>query len=359
MPSDIQVKQFDISEQDKLLSFLRLAYPGEPLKSDPAFWQWQFLENPCVSPDNVPTWIVTDGDKIVGQLAALPIKLKVGEEELRAIWVVNIIVLPEYRGRGLGTRLFEVARESFCQTMIALGYNEQSGAILRRLKWFEMGRINRYHLLLFPGDAAKEISRFAPARHLANLLYAPFRPHLSKLSNANGELREVAEFDAAFDKLWLDAREQWPCAVVRDARFLEWQYKKQPGKKFDVLGYYEDDTLLGYIVLFFRKAEHGGVSHKAAITDLCYSARNSQVVIDSLLKGALRLALERHTGGVVTDVLDASVGERLQRFGFRYVKASPGFMVAPGEREALMKSRSNWFLTRGDSDVSIFEDPNV
>ena len=92
MPSDVHIRQLKLSDLDALLSFLRLAYPGEPLKGDSAFWKWQFLENPHVSHDNLPTWIVTSGDKIVGQLAAIPIKLKVGVEEVRAIWASTYFV---------------------------------------------------------------------------------------------------------------------------------------------------------------------------------------------------------------------------------------------------------------------------
>lgn len=373
MPGDVRIKQFELSDLDALLSFLRLAYPGEPLKGNAAFWKWQFLENPYVSPDNVPTWIATssNGNEVVGQLAAIPMKLKVGEDELRAIWVINLIVLPEYRGHKLGERLFQFARETYCRTMIALGYNERSGAILRRLKWVDMGSMNRYHKLLFPGDAMKEIAQFAPARRIANLLYAPFRPRLTKLSLSlpsspsalatGGALREVTHFDSSFDELWRDAAVQWRCAVVRSSRFLEWQFMKQPGKKFEVLGYYEKDRLLGYVVLFFRKAGHNGVSHKAAISDFCYSAENSQRVIGSLLKGALRCALERRAGALVTDVLNHQVERELRQFGFWRIKASPSFMVGvnDGTHQDLMHERSNWFLTRGDSDVSIFEEPNL
>ncbi len=361
MPGDVQIKQFELSEQDALLSFLRVAYPGEPLKGDPTFWKWHFLENPHASPGDVPLWIVKNVDEVVGQMAAIPVKLKVGEEEKLALWIIDFILLPEYRGQKLGKRLMQLARDEYCPTMIALGYNEQSEAVLRSHKWKPLGSINRYHRLLFPGDAVREISRLAPARHLANLLYAPFRPRLSKLAQRNGEgaLRLVTQFDSSFDELWLDASAQWPCAVVRGASFLEWQYLKQPGKKFDVLGYYEKDRLLGYVVLFFRKAEAHGILPKAAITDLCYSANNSEAVIDNLLQGALGLAIERRAGGLVTDVLDARVERRLRQLGFWRIKAAPPFMVGAVERQDLMYERNNWFLTRGDSDVSIFEDPNL
>ena len=60
----------------------------------------------------------------------------------------------------------------------------------------------------------------------------------------------------------------------------------------------------------------------------------------------------------MTDVLDDRVEARLRHFGFRRVKSSPLFAAKTAEREELIYARSNWFLTRGDSDVSIFEEPN-
>ena len=34
-------------------------------------------------------------------------------------------------------------------------------------------------------------------------------------------------------------------------------------------------------------------------------------------------------------------------------------MVKTGVREDLLYDTKNWFLTRGDADISIFEDPNL
>lgn len=359
MPSDVQIKQFELSDQAALLSFLRRAYPGEPRRGDVAFWKWHFLENPHAEPGDIPVWLAKDGNEIVGQMATIPVMLKVGQEEKRAIWSIDFIMLHEYRGRGLGKRLVHAAQESYCKTMMELGHNEQSGAVFRSLKWVELGNINRYHKLLFPGDALKEISRFGPLRSFTNLIYKPFRPRLSAPSESGFALRDVTAFDSSFDDLWRDANVQWPCSVVRGSSFLEWQYLRQPGKKFDVLGYYEKDRLLGYVVLFFRKPEPGGVLSKAAITDICYCATNTEKVIDALLTGALRLAIKRRAGGLVTDVLDVRVEQRLQRFGFWRIRKSPPFMVHSVEDQELIYERKSWFLTRGDADISIFEEPNL
>ncbi|MBV9211051.1 MAG: hypothetical protein JOZ52_10500, partial [Acidobacteria bacterium] len=112
--------------------------------------------------------------------------------------------------------------------------------------------------------------------------------------------------------------------------------------------------------LFFRKAEGGGSSSpKVSLTELCYDADDAAQVIDELLKAALRLALERRAGAMVTDVRDALIEERLRRFGFRHMKNAPPFAALTAEQRDLIYNDANWFLTRGDCDMSIFEDPNI
>ncbi|HEX8491996.1 MAG TPA: GNAT family N-acetyltransferase [Pyrinomonadaceae bacterium] len=355
----MQIRQFVLSDREALLEFLRIAYPDDPRKSDPAYWHWHYLENPQTDTRNVPLWVVKRGAEIVGQVATIPVKLKVGEEETLAIWILDFIVHEDYRGQGLGKRLMGEAR-NFCPTMIALGINEGSTAVLLKTGWKAMGGVRRYQRLLFPGNDMQKASRFALLRGFVNLCYSPFRPRLSGTPEGSLTLRVVTEFDASFDTFWKEASQQWPCAVVRDAPNLNWQFTRQPGKRFDVLALYEEEGLVGYAVLFFRKAGTAKAPAKASIADLCYTASDATKIIDELLRAALRLAIERRAGSLVTDVHDARVEERLRRFGFWHIKNSPQFMAhATDGREQLMYDPHNWFLTRGDSDVSIFEHPNL
>ena len=358
MPDEVQIKQFELSDQRALLSFLGNAYRDDPRKSDPAFWKWHYLENPFTSVDNVPLWVVKNGPEVVGQLATIPVDLKVGEETTRAIWILDFIVDRNYRGRGLGKRLVLAARE-WCSTMITLGINEQSTAVFRSLKWEALGGLHRYNKLLFPGHAFGEISRVAPIRVLANLAFTGSRVRLRRRAKADGAIRAVTEFDDAFDQLWSRASVQWPCAVKRDPRFLDWQFRRQPGKQFEVLGYYEGDLLVGYLVLFFRKPERGEILPKAAITDFCYQPESADRIIEGLLRAALQRTLDRRAGSLVTDILDERVEAWLKRYGFWQIKNSPQFMASASERQNLIYEPRYWYLTRADSDVSIFEQSNV
>lgn len=359
MPDDIQIKQFEVSEQDALLSFLRKSYPDEPRKSDPAYWKWHYLENPYTSLNDVPLWVLKNGLEVVGQLATIPVNLKVDGETIRAVWILDFIVSENYRGRGLGKQLVLAARE-WCSTMITLGINEQSTAVFRSLEWRDLGGLNRYHKLLFPGHAIAEIAKAAPARVLANLSYSFSRRRLGRRASVSSDtIRPVARFDGSFDDLWRRASTQWTCAVARESRFLEWQFRLQPEKQFEVLGYYGRDVLLGYAVLFFRKAEFGGVSPKAAITDLCFQEEGSDKILEGLIGAAVMRALERRAGSLVADVLEPRVEAQLKHLGFWRIKSSPRFMASASERQELIYNPDNWYLTRADSDVSIFEQANV
>lgn len=363
MPSEVQIKQFELSDQPALLSFLRDAYTDDPRKTDPAFWAWHYLENPYTSLDDIPLWIVKDEQRVVGQLATIPVDLKVGNETIRAIWILDFIVDQNHRGRGLGKRLVLAAR-GWCSTLITLGINEQSTGVFRSLKWEALGGIHRYHKLLSPGDAVGEIAKIAPVRLLANLAFAGSRARLARRARAdsgsdNDTIRSVTHFDSSFDDLWSRASVQWRCAVNRDSRYLDWQFRRQPGKQFEVLGYYEGELLVGYVVLFFRRPDRGGVSAKAAITDFCYQPESSDKIIKSLLAAALQRTLDQRAASLVTDILDERVEAWLKHYGFWRIKNSPQFMASATGRQNLIYEPRNWFLTRADSDVSIFEHSNV
>ncbi len=353
------VKQFELSEKDALLSFLRTAYADNPRMSDERFWNWHFLENPYTAPDNLPIWIAKENEEIVAQLAATLIKLKIGAAEKPSMWILDLIVRPDFRRRGLGKKLAAEAVR-FCPLGLGMNTAEQhSTALLESVGWKMIGRIPRYGKLLFPGEALKEISGNRLLRRAANFTFAPMRSKYTKQSlRQMKNLRVVENFDASFDELWRAASAHRTCAVAREKVLLDWQYKNQPGKKFDVLGFYENEKLHGYIVLYFRRKESNGALSKAAITDVLYHPSKAQTIVDALINGALRLAVERRAGALVTDVLDNLVQKRLEYFGFSRVKNPLQLLVKNPEQNPTLEDLNEWFITRGDSDTSIFEEPN-
>jgi len=356
----MQIKQFDLSEKNALLSFLKTAYPDNPRQSNVDFWEWHFPKNPFAETGDLPIWIATDAGEIVGHLAAIPVKLKVGEKQKNAIWILDLVVRPDYRRKGIAKKLVSAA-EQFCPVGLGINTAEQhAAALLESLGWRIISKIPRYNKLLFPGEALREISKVKFLKSFSNVCFVPLRPRFVRdFFKEHKNLRFVERFDSSFDNLWRESSAQWSCAVAREAATLKWQYRDQPEKKFDVLGFYDNEKLLGYAVLYFRKRNSFGTLEKAAITDLFYHPEKPVEVIDELLRGALQIALERRAGALVTDVLDSLVEERLRFFGFSRVKNPLQLLVKSKENLTPVYDPTNWFITRGDSDTSIFEHPNL
>ena len=363
----VRVEQFRVEKTEGLLRFLRGAYAGEARKSDAAYWKWHYRENPNTRIDDIPLWVVVCGEEIVGQLATIPVQVKAGGETRPAIWILDFMVREDFRGKGLGKQLVMAAGEKY-PTMITLGINEQSAGVFRSMGWVELGWIHRYQKLLYAAHGLAGAAGIAPVRGLLNLLSAPMRIGAGRAGTGGKyTARPIREFGTEFDELWERASGQWACAARRDARTLKWQFEEQPGKRFEIIGCYEKERLAGYVVLFFRKRFSGAGPKagpaKAAISDLLYERENGAEIVDALMDAALRRAIELRAGSLVTDVLDGLVEERLKRRGFWRIKKSPQFMAwmmaSDVEAKNVICNPQNWFLTRGDSDVSIIEEPNL
>lgn len=352
------IKQFEMNEKAALFSFLEKVYPTNPRMFDERFWNWHFAENPYSPPGKIPVWVAKEAEEIVGQMSGTPVRLKVGEQEKSAMWIVDLMIRPDFRRRGLMKKLVLDAENS-CEIGLGMNTAEQhSTALLESIGWKMFGRIPRYSKLLFPGEALREISKIKILRVAANTIFAPLRPRINP--NLIGKnLRVIERFDSSFDDLWRESSAQWQCAVARRADYLNWQFVNQPDKKYEILAYYESEKLLGYAVVYFRKPEANGALSKAAISDLSYHPSNATATIDTLIKGALQLAIERRAGALVTDVLDAKIETRLKSHGFSRVKNPLQLLVKSDENRDILEDTNCWFATRGDADASIFEQPNL
>lgn len=355
MSADIKIEHLKLSEKDKLLGFLREAYAENPRMSEADFWAWHFLENPFSTSEKISVFVAKIGQKIAGQIAATPIRVHLNGEEKEAIWILDLIISKDFRRKGLAKKLVAAA-ENFCPLVLGINTAEQhSTELLEGLDYQIILNIPRFHKFLFAGNDIREIARLKPLREAVNLAFAPFR----KDFKPNERIKKIEKFDAVFDDFWAEAKMQWKCAVRRDAKYLEWMFLRQPKKKYEIIGYFDGEKLLGYAVLFFRKADANGLIKKASIADICYLRTKPKETIDALLQESLRMAIERRIGGLVTDVLDDLIEERLKKFGFWRVKSPLQFLLKSPENQEILYNPKSWFLTRGDSDTSIFEEPNL
>jgi ribosomal protein S18 acetylase RimI-like enzyme len=357
MPDEIAIRRMRPDEKPQVLAFLAKAYEDNPRHSDPAFWDWHFLEPPAANYDAPAVWLAMSGDRIAGQMAGLPIDVHIDGKMRTAIWALDFIVDPEFRRRGIGKKL-ALAMEADFPLLLGVNTDQQHApALLQGLGWKKVSLIPRFHRILFPGHAVREVADKPAVSKMVNLAFRPLRGQ--PRSQRPYATRTLDTFDRSFDEFWRTARVQWPCSVERSRDLLEWQFEKQPGKKFDVIGCHKDQHLAGYAVLFFRRPGPSGRADKAAISDICYSPDDPAGVADSLIAASVDLAIERQAGGLVTDTLDELLQARLRKSRFWSIKSPLQLMVKAPEGLESAYEPKNWFLTRGDSDISIFEHPNT
>lgn len=359
MVEEISYHRMAMDDRDAVLQFLRAAYPDTPRQSDPEFWNWHYVDHPNSEPGAIPVWLAKAGTRIVGQLAAIPVELNVDESAVAAIWILDLMVDPEFRRRGVMKKLVGEANRSYEYMLGSATRRQHSAALLTSLGWTVFSALPRYHKILYPGSATRAWAEKKGTRKLVDVVFTPLRPGNRRLDAMAANVRQVDVMDAAFDELWHDCAVQWRCSITRSSDYLAWQFERQPGKSFEIIGYFENGKMLGYAVLFFRKPDDGGAVNKAAISDICYHPSNSKRIVDALIAAALKRAIQRRSGGLVTDALDIVLEERLRHFGFWPVKSGLEVMAIGPAGNDILYDPASWHLTRADSDISIFEEPNL
>ena len=112
-------------------------------------WRWEFRDNPaglafiCVAE--------LDGE-IVGHIAAIPIKMKCGDETILGAEVVDTMTHPDHRLKGMFFKLAERIHEEATGSGVSLvwGFPNQSSApgFIKRLGWREIGTVPGLMLVL-------------------------------------------------------------------------------------------------------------------------------------------------------------------------------------------------------------------
>src|SRR4051812_27571785 len=158
MPHDIVIERMRLSDREAVLDFLAEGYPDNPRQSDPDFWNWHFLEHPAVTENDPPVWLARAGDRIAGQLACIPINVHVKNETFPSAWILDLMIHPDFRRQGIMKKIVREFHKNY-PVLLGVNTNEQHApAGLKGLGWSVVGKIPRYHKLLYPGFDIKQLS---------------------------------------------------------------------------------------------------------------------------------------------------------------------------------------------------------
>jgi len=235
-----------------------LVYPEHPeaykVGWHASVWRW-LASHPLAG--ELRRWVLaTEGDWVVGHLAAVPQYYRVNGRRIVAHTPTDYQVLPGhgFRGAALMRRFF-----STVENCVSLDQVPETIAVEERLGAEKAGRL-RYETKLL--DLSRVPWVPAPARvflGLSGRALREFNGALGRLFGGGYEVEVLEGFDASFDELFESVAAAMPCVPEKDATFLRWRYGPgSPVFPLTVLGVRSSGTLLGYAVLrVIREGDNG------------------------------------------------------------------------------------------------------
>lgn len=383
VPATIVMRKASHADRPAIARFIEDAYGASARYKATPHWNWQFIDNPFGRRlnDEVPVWVAVDGDRVVGQIGVQQGLLQVNGKTFEVGWAVDIVILPSYRGVGIGHRLQD-AVVSEVDILMALTMAQPSRRMAERhacVTLAEVHQLTRWVRLNARGVQRYLLARTANHRWsnaMAIIGCNVFQFHLLFSWVANPLLRlrdfvkrsqrtakgtsivEVDRFGPEIDELWDRTRGDYPVICPRDARFLNWRFVDCPELRYRCFVAQRDGRAVGYVVL--RRAESVELS-QGIIADL-YASRRDVQTVDALIRHCLAFfgnnVLAVDCG---TSVAEFEAVMRSHNF-FRTRTHHPTCICRDSAlRDRLAQLRNDCFFSKGDHDwdqISV-ADPKV
>lgn len=352
-PSTRGLVRFTSDMETEVLAFQRDTFTYRRPELIAPRWRWMFKESAARLGLEPRVWLFRDTHHIVAHHGALPVRLKAGAEVLTTAWWVDTKVRDEYQSEAIGPRLVLRGNDDL-DFSLSLGQTKQMRDILLLVGHVQVAPLETAQLLLEP-HTVLSAKMSAPAAMAAAIGLQASSAVLSVLrTKIRGEVAHVTRFDARHDELWRQAARDLPCAVVRDASYLNWKYVEQPGQHFTRLEIVEDGRTKGVVVLMFRKRDDVYPYDRAFIVDLV-APFSDKAVVNQLIGVAIDAASEHGAATLTCLHIGSALTRALRRHGFmirdpqRYLLVYPGSLVGEA-RDVVLDGRS-WYVTHGDSDI--------
>ncbi|HSM50248.1 MAG TPA: GNAT family N-acetyltransferase [Thermoanaerobaculia bacterium] len=329
-------------DRQPILDLVSLCLGPGSVPRTPAFWDWKHARNPF-GPSPI---LVAEADgRLVGLRAFLRWRWRSGEAEVPAVRAVDTATHPDWRGRGVFSRLTRRLLSEMAEEGAAFVFttpNRASGAGYRKMGWSAVGRAPA---LVRPLKLRDAIRRWAGRGD----------------SGPGREGPDLLRFPAASDLLaWpaLDELLESPDAVAPDPRYrtrldrryLEWRYGAVPGLDYRALWRDEGGPPAAVI---FRGRMRGRLREVVVAEVLAPPGEAGERAGRELLRRLAQTAAADH----VVAVASPGTPERraLRRAGFVPLPlVGPRLVVrtlAPEPSPADPRRASSWRLSAGALEI--------
>lgn len=315
----------------------------------PEHWRWKLNTLPAPVPS---VWLALDGARPIFQYAGCPLRYFLPSGERSGVVSVDTMTDPDYRRRGLlsrvGAQVYETWRAAGHAFVIGLP-NEQWGSRAAALGWIELFPLQwlvrpmQLEALAAHRLRLKWPTNFAPMSALAQRWWNRVLP-----IDPTVVVREIDRAGDEIDRLWQTAHDPQHVSIVRDSAWLNWRYIDAPELDYHALVAERAGVVTGYLVyrLSAEANRRVGAIAEWFATD--------EAAVHTLLRHALDRLQAAHVESVASlTVPGSSQWQLLRRSGFLMRHAFRVMLVPLNLPVPLdwLHQPDHWLMFGGDYDV--------
>jgi hypothetical protein len=338
-------------DKDSILKLTRKIF-GETEISDPNFFEWQYLKNPEGMAIVITAKDDENGNSVVGVESILPMRIIVNQNIVKASLSCNSYVDPDYRKKGIFSKLVSTVQEESIKKEISCIYGVANDNSFNSFMKKGSSEIVDLPILFRPLRLSDYFS------FPLNVILRPFDNLWKVDRKINPKIADYdGDFDESFEVLTEKASKRIPIIQRRTKEFLNWRYRNNPTRQYKTFVLKENSVLKGYTIA--RKTLVNGKSVGIIVDFVVDSDENSKEI-----KDLLTTTLEYFWNLGVSFVIATCGPFTLE---FKLLRQS-GFRIAPkflkpqsfhfilihsdSNREMeQLKKYDNWFFSFGDYDV--------
>ena len=266
-----------------------------------AEFEWWFERAPCTARN---ICLAEMDGRIVGCLSLTPCAMTFNGHDEIVGFGQRLCVDEACRGRGVFLSMQRHLEQVAAQRGIRLflGFPNAKAHDIWTRKWdvLDLPRKRLYARLERPAPVLERLGAPSPVALCLDMLYRAASRLRRRSTTGATVLRPIVRCGADIDELWgrVSARlSDGVGCITRNAAYLNWRYCDGPGSSFRIIGAYENQTLVGYVIT--SSVEKEGVRVGVVADILALPKRH---VLAVLLDRAL--AELRNSGVAVTVALE-------------------------------------------------------
>jgi len=376
----IEYRQATLKDKPRVLNFYKKAYPDDFEIRSSAQWDWQYEHNPNTS-DKIGIWLAIDTESrnIVGHTAVIFEKFKMGPNYILMGWGIDLVVLPEFRGRKIAFGLQKCMMNKLDVYMnISMAYSTrlisnklgsiETSAAVQFVKplFVPSKRIN--HLFLLQTHKNHNLINKIKRRFLKQVWFKTIMYYLGidylysvsykkkcqfknaiQSSKFTFKLLRQNESLKVIDVLWDKLSKHYDKITIRNSIYFKWKYTDQPHKTHHCYIVYEQIDPVGYIVI-----RDGGLNEPnvGIIVDYLCSPDRMDVFVALLNFAELQFKADKKEFIYVISS-DIRLSGTLNQMGYKKTrKHVPTFLTSKQElKNNLISNPDKWFLTLTDHEL--------